>query len=125
MAGKQAIRGLRDVVTKPPRADPFRALAGLLEKPWWSGAWIVQEFILAKRLLFLCGSEIIQHEAIETLVARGTDAAELVESAISPNLRPQRALLLGSPAWRNVSDMVNLRIRCWSANGHDGVLDAL
>ena len=38
---------------------PFNALIALFRRPWWRRLWVIQEFALAKDLLFLCGSDVL------------------------------------------------------------------
>ncbi|KUI52702.1 Heterokaryon incompatibility protein 6, OR allele [Cytospora mali] len=42
--------------------DGWQALAGLLSRPYFKRAWIVQEVALARRLLVLCGDHVIDWE---------------------------------------------------------------
>ncbi|KAF4446779.1 HET-domain-containing protein [Fusarium austroafricanum] len=43
-----------------PAKVSFLALAGLLNRPWFSRVWIIQEVVLASKLEFLCGGSTIE-----------------------------------------------------------------
>jgi len=42
----------------------------LLDRPWWKRVWIVQEVVLARKIVLMCGPETIPWEKIEDGVAR-------------------------------------------------------
>ena len=37
--------------------DAWNAIHLLFQRPWWSRRWVIQEFILSKSTLFICGSD--------------------------------------------------------------------
>ncbi len=45
----------------------------LLNRPWWTRVWIIQEAVLAKKLILMCGSESAPWETIGKVVKRQPD----------------------------------------------------
>lgn len=39
---------------------PLAAMAALAHRPWWRRVWVLQEFVFAKHLLFVCGLESVE-----------------------------------------------------------------
>lgn len=37
------------------KSSHWKALLKLMQRPWWSRAWIIQEYAVAPRVIFLCG----------------------------------------------------------------------
>lgn len=44
--------------------DRWKALASMMDRRWWSRAWILQESVLARRLDFACGKTLAEGEEI-------------------------------------------------------------
>ena len=38
------------------RSSQWNALLELMHRPWWGRAWVIQEFAVARKTIFLCGS---------------------------------------------------------------------
>lgn len=48
--------------------ESWRCLQDLLERPWWSRLWIVQEIIVSREALVMCGDRSIEFRAIPKLL---------------------------------------------------------
>jgi len=42
-----------------PTDDEIEALNYLLDRPWWTRCWVIQEFFLARNAIFMCGDDEI------------------------------------------------------------------
>jgi hypothetical protein len=51
--------------------DPFRKL---MERPYWSRAWVVQEMISARSLVVQCGSEVVPYSTLEKVYPHNKQA---------------------------------------------------
>ncbi|VUC26144.1 unnamed protein product [Clonostachys rosea] len=40
----------------------------LLDRPWWRRTWVVQEAVLAKKLVIMCGEELVSWDMIKKLI---------------------------------------------------------
>ncbi|SPO01583.1 uncharacterized protein DNG_04256 [Cephalotrichum gorgonifer] len=40
----------------------------LLSRPWWTRVWIIQEVVVAKKLLFVCGSETFHWDTMRLMI---------------------------------------------------------
>lgn len=53
--------GYDSVINEPSLSE----VCELLNRPWWTRAWIMQECVLASRIVLLCGGDIVDWETIE------------------------------------------------------------
>ena len=49
-------------------ASSWKALLKLTQRPWWSRAWVVQEYAVATNVQFLCGAYILQGDEFSKAV---------------------------------------------------------
>lgn len=52
----------------------------ILDRPWWRRTWIIQEAVLAQRIMIMVGSEVASWESIDAFfrrIARSTDRMEV------------------------------------------------
>ena len=74
-----------------PRYDSeeIAVIEYLLSRPWWTRAWIMQEFIAAKELHFVCGSWVRPHQkVIDRIVIASQRAIPIIgKLPISPDER--------------------------------------
>jgi hypothetical protein len=49
----------------PDRYPTWEGLRALMARNWWKRAWIVQEFALAKDVVFICGTRRLSADALE------------------------------------------------------------
>lgn len=70
-------KGLRDRVSQSvsgewdARALEVGELAQLLDRKWWRRVWIVQELVLAKKAVLLCGLDEVPWDAVKTRMRDG------------------------------------------------------
>ncbi|KAH7014175.1 heterokaryon incompatibility protein-domain-containing protein [Microdochium trichocladiopsis] len=48
-----------DLEQPPPEAEEWNMVGEFLQRPWFSRLWIVQEFVLARDVVFICGTRQI------------------------------------------------------------------
>ncbi|KAF4869743.1 Heterokaryon incompatibility protein 6, OR allele [Colletotrichum siamense] len=65
-------RAITSILQDKYEAASWKALDELMKRPWWSRAWIVQEFAVHREVVFICGTveipESIFGSALEILV---------------------------------------------------------
>ncbi|KAF5510905.1 putative transporter [Colletotrichum siamense] len=65
-------RAITSILQDKSEAASWKALDELMKRPWWSRAWIVQEFAVNREVVFICGAveipERIFGSALEILV---------------------------------------------------------
>ncbi|KAE9576050.1 hypothetical protein CGMCC3_g7698 [Colletotrichum fructicola] len=65
-------RAITSLLQDKSEAASWKALDELMKRPWWSRAWIVQEFAVHREVVFICGTveipESIFGSALEVLV---------------------------------------------------------
>ncbi|KAF3810050.1 hypothetical protein GCG54_00002500 [Colletotrichum gloeosporioides] len=65
-------RAITSILQDKSEAASWKALDELMKRPWWSRAWIVQEFAVHREVVFICGTveipESIFGSALEILV---------------------------------------------------------
>lgn len=61
----QHARVLR-LATAGGSVDTWTALRNFVTRTWWQRAWIVQEYTLGSKIVFICGDDEIEGEAFET-----------------------------------------------------------
>ncbi|VUC33479.1 unnamed protein product [Clonostachys rosea] len=42
----------------------------ILDRPWWRRTWVIQEAVLARKLIVMCGSEVVTWESIQDLIEK-------------------------------------------------------
>ncbi|KAK5110699.1 hypothetical protein LTR85_000742 [Meristemomyces frigidus] len=58
-----------EITTRPKYADRWRALAVLMNRPWFTRRWVVQEISLAKEATLYCGKSSVDWTTFELAVA--------------------------------------------------------
>ena len=51
-----------------PTASTWAALGALLDRAWFSRTWIAQEAVLARSMIFVCGSQVVSREEVVEMV---------------------------------------------------------
>jgi len=64
--------------------DPFRKL---MDRPYWSRAWIVQEMMFARSLVIHCGSEVVPYSTLEKAYPHNKQACMEIYSDKSDSRR--------------------------------------
>lgn len=49
-------RHIIELLRNRRKSHQWNSLRALMQRPWWDRAWIIQEYAVARRLLFLCGT---------------------------------------------------------------------
>ncbi|KAK7973463.1 hypothetical protein PG988_007597, partial [Apiospora saccharicola] len=56
----------------PKAGESWQGLLRLMQRPWWRRAWVIQEYAVARRVVFVCGFRELSNEdfgkALEVLV---------------------------------------------------------
>lgn len=89
----EEVRGKWDHLVNP---KSWRALCNLLERPYWARLWALQECVLATKLTFQCGKELIEHSLLVDFLLAETLVEEpwfwkyftADQMAMKRNLRP-------------------------------------
>ena len=64
--------------------NPFRKL---MDRPYWSRAWIVQEMMFARFLVIQCGSDVVPYSILEKVYPRDKQACIMIRSDESDSMR--------------------------------------
>lgn len=59
------LEGLVDLAQSRWRSDAWKAVAELLQRPWWSRAWIIQEVAYGNDPLVICGHDRFSWELLD------------------------------------------------------------
>ncbi|TVY23832.1 Heterokaryon incompatibility protein 6,OR allele [Lachnellula hyalina] len=57
--------------------DPF---SKLMNRPYWSRAWVVQEMMFARSLVIQCGSEVVPYSSLEKVYPHNQQACIVIDS---------------------------------------------
>ncbi|KAK8103243.1 HET-domain-containing protein [Apiospora sp. TS-2023a] len=67
---------------------PWQGLFRLMQRPWWRRAWVVQEYAVARQVVFLCGFRELPNEAF------GKALEVLADYKFNGSLRPDHHQLI-------------------------------
>lgn len=73
------LRDIRKVIVPEVKHSPL-AIQSFFSRAWWQHMWILQEFIVSKNLLFLCGHEFLDEDMLQTF-------CEFISGMARPNIR--------------------------------------
>ncbi|KAJ8117591.1 hypothetical protein OPT61_g1242 [Boeremia exigua] len=57
--GKHMMNKVIHNMHDPRRSSPLRMLASIMQRPWWSRIWVLQELLLSPNPIFVCGYQTI------------------------------------------------------------------
>lgn len=93
----------------------------LFRLPYWSRVWIVQEFVLAKDLVFRCDSEEIPWHILNVMTHRPEPLWFCVHyDELRSRMRQTTADVWQAIYWENDS-LCSSRSQCWTQRGNFGV----
>jgi hypothetical protein len=81
-----------DELGLPQADDPWSGWASLLQRPWFSRVWIVQEFLNAKESVFMSGAVEIRREVL-VHCAHATGVCSAIREIVTKYSREPRAAL--------------------------------
>ena len=66
-------KGKEAVKTKDDFDSNDSSLEHLVERPWWTRVWVVQEVILAREAIIVCGLDAMRWETLHSAVEKGLE----------------------------------------------------
>ncbi|KAF8850448.1 hypothetical protein BDZ45DRAFT_679801 [Acephala macrosclerotiorum] len=85
------INRLSDVYLPPHGSTAWAALRALINRPWFSRIWVIQEVAVAEKALVICGKDVLSWKVVER-------AAEVMMAASFPDDA-------GGRSWMNIVTM--------------------
>lgn len=94
---RRAWNGVGDDFALDDVTNLSEAFVQLLQRPWWKRVWVLQEFVLAKEVMFFCGSRSIEWKYLQTnlnvLARQARRAAKHQEGGLGRRVRTNHQLL--------------------------------
>lgn len=58
---------LKDHEIPPPESNFWLAVGKIVQRPWFSRLWILQEIVLAKETIIICGANVLSWDELSFL----------------------------------------------------------
>ncbi|KAK8023288.1 hypothetical protein PG991_006527 [Apiospora marii] len=87
----------------PRRAESWQRLLRLMQRPWWMRAWVIQEYAVARQVVFVCGTAELPNEDF------GKALQVLIDYKFNGLLRPDHHRLIRHIANTPINHMWSTR----------------